>query len=194
MAARSGNKFSVLLPTYNERENLPLVVWLLVRTFRERYGRARRPSLSLRAPHRGCDTRRGAGRSLAISSRSVWCRTERRGGGNRVLCKSAYEMLVFSGTDFEIIVIDDGSPDGTQQIAEQLEKIYGSDKIVSGASCLSFPGKRRQPSAARGAGGARRRAAVRARRCSATGDSPLSARAGRGLGRTESRRLRTQGD
>ncbi|XP_031412466.1 dolichol-phosphate mannosyltransferase subunit 1-like [Meleagris gallopavo] len=83
MAARSGNKFSVLLPTYNERENLPLVVWLLVRTFRE------------------------------------------------------------SGTDFEIIVIDDGSPDGTQQIAEQLEKIYGSDKIVSGASCLSFSGKRR---------------------------------------------------
>ncbi|POI34322.1 hypothetical protein CIB84_001927 [Bambusicola thoracicus] len=70
MAARSGNKFSVLLPTYNERENLPLVVWLLVRTFRE------------------------------------------------------------SGTDFEVIIIDDGSPDGTQQVAEQLEKIYGSDKIL----------------------------------------------------------------
>ncbi|XP_071429351.1 dolichol-phosphate mannosyltransferase subunit 1 [Pithys albifrons albifrons] len=28
---------SVLLPTYNERDNLPLVVWLLVRTFRDRY-------------------------------------------------------------------------------------------------------------------------------------------------------------
>ncbi|KAJ7413096.1 Dolichol-phosphate mannosyltransferase subunit 1 [Willisornis vidua] len=60
---------SVLLPTYNERDNLPLVVWLLVRTFRD------------------------------------------------------------SGIDFEIIIIDDGSPDGTQEVAQQLEKIYGSDKI-----------------------------------------------------------------
>ncbi|XP_049672750.1 dolichol-phosphate mannosyltransferase subunit 1 isoform X3 [Accipiter gentilis] len=70
MAADGADKFSVLLPTYNERENLPLVVWLLARTFRE------------------------------------------------------------SGNNFEIIIIDDGSPDGTQEIAEQLEKIYGSDKIL----------------------------------------------------------------
>ncbi|NXP75311.1 DPM1 mannosyltransferase, partial [Ramphastos sulfuratus] len=70
MAAGSADKFSVLLPTYNERENLPLVVWLLARTFQE------------------------------------------------------------SGNNFEIIIIDDGSPDGTQEIAEQLEKIYGSDKIL----------------------------------------------------------------
>ncbi|NWZ48108.1 DPM1 mannosyltransferase, partial [Haliaeetus albicilla] len=70
MAAGGADKFSVLLPTYNERENLPLVVWLLARTFRD------------------------------------------------------------SGNNFEIIIIDDGSPDGTQEIAEQLEKIYGSDKIV----------------------------------------------------------------
>nr|XP_032659940.1 dolichol-phosphate mannosyltransferase subunit 1 [Chelonoidis abingdonii] len=74
MAATSGNrapdKYSVLLPTYNERENLPLIVWLLVRSFQE------------------------------------------------------------SGSNFEIIVIDDGSPDGTREVAEQLEKIYGSDKIL----------------------------------------------------------------
>ncbi|NWI64517.1 DPM1 mannosyltransferase, partial [Todus mexicanus] len=70
MAAGGVQKVSVLLPTYNERENLPLVVWLLERTFRH------------------------------------------------------------SGIDFEIIIIDDGSPDGTQEIAQQLEKIYGSDKIV----------------------------------------------------------------
>lgn len=42
----------------------------------------------------------------------------------------------FSGNNFEIIIIDDGSPDGTQEIAEQLEKIYGSDKIVSCVFCL----------------------------------------------------------
>ncbi|XP_037771277.1 dolichol-phosphate mannosyltransferase subunit 1 isoform X2 [Chelonia mydas] len=67
---RARDKYSVLLPTYNERENLPLIVWLLVRSFHE------------------------------------------------------------SGSNFEIIVIDDGSPDGTWEVAEQLEKIYGSDKIL----------------------------------------------------------------
>lgn len=29
-------KISVLLPTYNERDNLPIIVWLLVRAFAER--------------------------------------------------------------------------------------------------------------------------------------------------------------
>uniref|UniRef100_A0A4W6G2H6 Dolichol-phosphate mannosyltransferase subunit 1 n=1 Tax=Lates calcarifer TaxID=8187 RepID=A0A4W6G2H6_LATCA len=65
-----GDKYSVLLPTYNERENLPLIVWLLVKYFGE------------------------------------------------------------SGYNYEIIVIDDGSPDGTLEVAEQLQKIYGEDKIL----------------------------------------------------------------
>lgn len=29
-----------------------------------------------------------------------------------------------------MIIIDDGSPDGTQDIAKQLQKIYGSNKII----------------------------------------------------------------
>uniref|UniRef100_A0A8C7UHB0 Dolichol-phosphate mannosyltransferase subunit 1 n=1 Tax=Oncorhynchus mykiss TaxID=8022 RepID=A0A8C7UHB0_ONCMY len=66
----NGDKYSVLLPTYNERENLPLIVWLLVKYFGE------------------------------------------------------------SGYNYEIIVIDDGSPDGTLEVAEQLQKIYGEDKIL----------------------------------------------------------------
>uniref|UniRef100_A0A3Q4N4H8 Dolichol-phosphate mannosyltransferase subunit 1 n=4 Tax=Pseudocrenilabrinae TaxID=318546 RepID=A0A3Q4N4H8_NEOBR len=66
----SGDKYSVLLPTYNERENLPLIVWLLVKYFGE------------------------------------------------------------SGFNYEIIVIDDGSPDGTLEVAEQLQKVYGEDKIL----------------------------------------------------------------
>ncbi|XP_056404275.1 dolichol-phosphate mannosyltransferase subunit 1 [Hyla sarda] len=64
------NKYSVLLPTYNERENLPLIVWLLAKYFGE------------------------------------------------------------SGYEYEIIIIDDGSPDGTLEVAQQLQKIYGSDKIL----------------------------------------------------------------
>lgn len=38
----TGNKYSVLLPTYNERENLPLIVWLLVKYFDERCAHADR--------------------------------------------------------------------------------------------------------------------------------------------------------
>ena len=56
-------------------------------------------------------------------------------------------VFYFSEINYEIIIIDDGSPDGTRDVAEQLEKIYGSDKIVSHvnlyrlASCI-FVGER----------------------------------------------------
>ena len=33
IAEMTGDKYSVLLPTYNEKENLPIIVWLLVKTF-----------------------------------------------------------------------------------------------------------------------------------------------------------------
>jgi len=64
------NKYSILLPTYNERENLPIIIWLIVKSFTK------------------------------------------------------------SGEDFEVIIIDDGSPDGTLEVAKQLQTIYGDDKIV----------------------------------------------------------------
>lgn len=31
------NKYSVILPTYNERRNLPIITWLIQRTFNEEY-------------------------------------------------------------------------------------------------------------------------------------------------------------
>lgn len=40
-------------------------------------------------------------------------------------------VVFYSGFNYEIIVIDDGSPDGTLEVAEQLQKVYGEDKIVS---------------------------------------------------------------
>lgn len=63
-------KLSIILPTYNERENLPIIVWLI----------------------------------------------------HKYLDKNSY--------DYEIIIIEDGSPDGTLEVAQQLQDIYGYDKIV----------------------------------------------------------------
>jgi glycosyltransferase involved in cell wall biosynthesis len=65
------HKYSVILPTYNERKNLPIIVWLLAKMFND--------------------------------NNLAW----------------------------EIIVVDDASPDGTQDIARQLARVYGEDKIVS---------------------------------------------------------------
>ncbi|KAG5681241.1 hypothetical protein PVAND_010692 [Polypedilum vanderplanki] len=64
------DKYSILLPTYNERQNLPIIVWLLIK------------------------------------------------------------YLDQSKINYEIIIIDDGSPDGTQDVAKELIKIYGDDKIL----------------------------------------------------------------
>lgn len=35
-----------------------------------------------------------------------------------------------SGHDYELIIIDDNSPDGTQAVAEQLQSLYGTERIV----------------------------------------------------------------
>ena len=35
-----------------------------------------------------------------------------------------------------MIIIDDGSPDGTLEVAKDLQRIYGSDKIVGEKQCL----------------------------------------------------------
>lgn len=61
-------EYTILLPTYNESENLPIIIWLL----------------------------------------------------NQYLSDYA----------FEVIIIDDNSPDGTLGVAKQLQKIYGEDKLI----------------------------------------------------------------
>ncbi|KAL8717494.1 MAG: hypothetical protein Q9225_005265 [Loekoesia sp. 1 TL-2023] len=66
----SKDKYTVILPTYNERRNLPIIVWLLNRTFTE------------------------------------------------------------NNLDYEIIIVDDASPDGTLEIAQQLQNLYTSKHIL----------------------------------------------------------------
>ncbi|TPX49271.1 hypothetical protein SeMB42_g02669 [Synchytrium endobioticum] len=66
----SKDKYSVLLPTYNERENLPVVVYLLNQAF------------------------------------------------------------ISNNLSYEIIIIDDASPDGTLEVAKQLQNVYGQEQII----------------------------------------------------------------
>ncbi|EJD54950.1 dolichol-phosphate mannosyltransferase [Auricularia subglabra TFB-10046 SS5] len=66
----SKHKYSVILPTYNERKNLPVIIWLLAKTFDD----------------------------------------------NKL--------------NWEVVVVDDNSPDGTQDVAKQLQKTYGEDRIL----------------------------------------------------------------
>ena len=38
--------------------------------------------------------------------------------------------LPCSGHDYEVIIIDDNSPDGTLEVAKQLQSVYGEERIV----------------------------------------------------------------
>lgn len=64
-----GDKYSIILPTYNEKKNLPILVYLLDKTFKQ------------------------------------------------------------ENLDWEVIIVDDNSPDGTQEIAKKLIDIFGPEHI-----------------------------------------------------------------
>jgi len=79
------DKYSVILPTYNERRNLPIIIWLLAKTFSEQ----------------------------CVCPLRIPC-----------------QAYIHSSLDWEVIIVDDASPDGTQDVAKQLAGIYGEDHIV----------------------------------------------------------------
>ena len=69
MMNKNKNKYSVLMPTFNERKNLPIMVYLIM------------------------------------------------------------EMAKKNDLDFEIVIVDDNSPDGTAEACKELMKLY-KNKIV----------------------------------------------------------------
>ncbi|GMP81858.1 hypothetical protein CsSME_00036427 [Camellia sinensis var. sinensis] len=77
------NKYSIIVPTYNERLNIALIVYLIFKHILY--------SLSL---------------SIYIY------------------------MCVCVDVDFEVIIVDDGSPDGTQDVVKKLQEVYGEDRIL----------------------------------------------------------------
>jgi len=40
-------------------------------------------------------------------------------------------VQLHSSLNWEIIVVDDNSPDGTQEVALELQRVYGEDRIAS---------------------------------------------------------------
>ncbi|ERN10471.1 hypothetical protein AMTR_s00161p00022770 [Amborella trichopoda] len=68
MENNNKKKYSILVPTFNERLNIALIVYLIVKHLKD--------------------------------------------------------------VDFEVIIIDDGSPDGIQDIVKQLQRVYGGDRFL----------------------------------------------------------------
>ena len=46
------------------------------------------------------------------------------------MCLKSRQVRFCRRLDFEVIIVDDNSPDGTQEVVRQLQQAYGEDRIV----------------------------------------------------------------
>ena len=69
--ASKGDKYSVILPTYNERRNLPIIAWLLNRTFSEKYAPSNSFSSQLR--YRKSRVYSDDGSIIILTQRRLFC-------------------------------------------------------------------------------------------------------------------------
>lgn len=70
------HKYSIVLPTYNEKDNIPLIFWLI------------------------------------------------------------HDILTKHKINFEVVVVDDNSPDGTQDVVRRLQGAYGTDHLKLITRCV----------------------------------------------------------
>lgn len=120
------HKYSVLLPTYNERDNLPIIIWLLTKTFHEKYV-CKAFFIFCRAPKAffsSCSRKGCCWSFVHVSDAS------KKQNESLTLAFFFAIHVCYSNIDYEIIVIDDNSPDKTLEVAQELQKIYGENRIV----------------------------------------------------------------
>ena len=103
---RGGYKYSVLLPTYNERENIGIIIALLVKVLKAEC------ALPLFCPPIALCP------DLHCFLPNVQCLARKQS------CTACRQL------DYEVVIIDDNSPDGTQDVVRQLQAAYGEDRIV----------------------------------------------------------------
>jgi len=118
---------SILLPTYNERENIPIIIYLLMETLEGEDH-----------THSGANTAYITRTSThAAASSSAGTLTPSRRPPRSSSSSSSSSPPSSSSSWYEILVIDDNSPDGTQEVVKQLQEVYGGDRI----RLLTRPGK-----------------------------------------------------
>lgn len=105
-------KYSVILPTYNEKRNLPLIISMLNKSFTDKL------------------VVKPIALSTANYTRSIILHTH-------LSASNCFEYLSTSKLDYEIVIVEDNSPDGTLQAAKEMKRIYGDSRIL----IISRPGK-----------------------------------------------------
>ncbi|KAL6894369.1 hypothetical protein ACP4OV_008467 [Aristida adscensionis] len=112
-AAGAKREYSIIVPTYNERLNVALIVYLIFKHL----------------PISVCEDSSESFARLWLAPATVTLL------GTTFLLEGVVKMSIITkgysaNVNFEIIIVDDGSPDGTQDIVKQLQQVYGEDRVL----------------------------------------------------------------